>query len=61
MLLIIPTIRYYEKQNRDDMLKVRRARIAEEKKKEENLRLAHFGLASSIICRRSLLIFVYLI
>ena len=39
--------RYYEKQNRDDKLKLRRARIAEEKKKEESLRMGHFGLATS--------------
>ena len=39
--------RYYSKQLRDDKLRQRRARVAEEKKQEEFERLKHFGLASN--------------
>ena len=38
--------RYYSKQLRDDKLKQRRARVAEERKKEEQERLQHFGLTN---------------
>ena len=36
--------RYYSKQLRDDKLKERRLRVAEERKREERERLEHFGL-----------------
>ena len=42
--LILSHFRYYSKQIRDDKLKQRRARVAEERKKEEQERLQHFGL-----------------
>ena len=39
-------LRYYSKQLRDDKLKQRRARVAEEKVREEEERLRHFGLTN---------------
>merc|ERR1719232_1898923 len=36
--------KYYSKQLRDDKLKERRLRVAEERKREERERLEHFGL-----------------
>ena len=36
--------RYYSKQLRDDKLKQRRARVAGDKRREEEERLRHFGL-----------------
>ena len=38
--------RYYSKQLRDDKLKERRTRVAEERRREEQERLQHFGLAN---------------
>ena len=38
--------RYYSKQLRDDKLKQRRARVAGERRREEEERLRHFGLVN---------------